>query len=176
MCGDSTSAEDVATLMQGERAIVSFNDPPYRMKTDGGGALHQSYSRTAERIKDIVDFEPQEFLNTLPLLFVQNYHSTFIFCNKDLVIDYLNYARDCGLSYNILVWKKQIVVPFGDSHRPDIEYIIFLRKNAKWINGLKSANYSRVLDYSQQRSDEHPTIKPVELVANQLLLTSEGGD
>ena len=29
MCGDSTSAEDVQTLMQGERAAITFTSPPY---------------------------------------------------------------------------------------------------------------------------------------------------
>ena len=34
MCGDSTSAEDVARLMGGEKADMVFSDPPYGMRLD----------------------------------------------------------------------------------------------------------------------------------------------
>ena len=176
LCGDSTKRDDVEKVMGGEKAVVIFTDPPYRMETEGGGALHEQYKRTAERIKDIVDFIPGEFLATLPSYFESGYNSTFIFCNKSLILDYLIYAKENHFSANILVWKKPVVVPFGDSHRPDIEYLVFYRKKAKWINGLKDANYSRCLEYPNQRSEEHPTIKPLELVDNQLRLTSEHGD
>jgi site-specific DNA-methyltransferase (adenine-specific) len=176
LCGDSTVKADVDRVMGGEKATVVFTDPPYNMETQGGGALHEQYKKTAERIKDIVDFKPAEFLATLNLYFASGYHSSFIFCNKALILDYLIFAKENKLSANILVWKKPVCVPFGDSHRPDIEYLIFIRKNAKWINGLSGANYSRCLEYPNERSEEHPTIKPVELVQNQLRITSETND
>lgn len=36
MCGDSTSAEDVARLMDGEKAEMMFTDPPYGVNYEGG--------------------------------------------------------------------------------------------------------------------------------------------
>jgi len=176
LIGDCTVRENVERLMGGERAVVMFSDPPYRMETQGGGALHEQYSKTAERIKDIVDFKPSAFLSTLQMYFEKDYHSTFLFCNKDLILEYLIYAKENKLSANILVWHKPVVVPFGDSHRPDIEYIVFFRHRAKWVNGLSDANYSRCLEYPNQRDEMHPTVKPLELVKNQLRITSEGDD
>lgn len=171
LCGDSTKEESYKVLFEGKKADMIFTDPPYKFESNGGGALHKQYEKTAERIKKIVDFEPKPFLNNLNLAFSDGSMNAYIFCNKDLVIDYLNFARDNGYSYNILVWKKPNCVPFGDSHRPDIEYIILLRKNAVFNNGLQNVNYSRFLEYGKQ-NDLHPTMKPVELIKDEILISS----
>ena len=43
MCGDSTSSDDVEKLMNGEKADIAHNDPPYGMKkeNDGKKKYHQ---------------------------------------------------------------------------------------------------------------------------------------
>ena len=42
MCGDSTSAEDVARLMGGEKASLVFCDPPYGMKKEKEGVTNDN--------------------------------------------------------------------------------------------------------------------------------------
>ena len=42
MCGDSTSEEQVLKLMDGEKAIMAHNDPPYGMKKENDGVLNDN--------------------------------------------------------------------------------------------------------------------------------------
>jgi DNA modification methylase len=45
MCGDSTSSEEVATLMQGQSARILFTDPPYRVSYDNAARGHGTASK-----------------------------------------------------------------------------------------------------------------------------------
>lgn len=173
MCGDSTSITDVEKLMNGNKADMVFTDPPYRMEAQGGSNqwVGRSAAKLGESIKELCNFNPTEFLNRLNELFDKKMNA-YIFCNKDLVPDYLNWALENKYAFNILFWKKPNALPLGEQHRPDVEYLIFIRKNAIWNNGLKNVSYSKCLEYNRDNSTDHPTMKPLELIANELKISS----
>jgi len=164
MCGDSTMIDDVEKLMGGKKADMVFTDPPYNIETEGGrkSDLSKSLRKQGKSIAFIADFNPAAFLNVLPVLFNKKMNA-YIFCNKELLPDYLVWARDAGYSFNVLIWKKPNAIPIRDSHRPDIEYLLLFRKNAIWNSGLKDVNYSRLIEQSRE-SGLHPTMKPVVLI------------
>jgi DNA modification methylase len=172
MCGDSTSIDDVEKLMNGNKADMVFTDPPYNLETKGGckGEIGKALRKQGNDIEFISNFEPQEFLNVLPLVFNNNLNA-YVFCNKELLPSYLNWAVDNKYSYNVLIWKKPNAIPIGDSHRPDIEYLLLFRKNAIWNNGLKNVNYSRCLEFSRE-TGLHPTMKPIQLITNEMQISS----
>jgi DNA modification methylase len=173
LCGDSTDSDQVAKLMNGQKADMVFTDPPYKIETEGGckGNIGQGLKKQGKDIEFISNFEPTEFLQVLPLIFDKNKLNAYIFCNKELLPDYLIWARDSGYSFNVLIWKKPNAIPIGDSHRPDIEYLLLFRKSAIWNNGLKDVNYSRCLEFGRE-SGLHPTMKPIELIANEMKISS----
>lgn len=173
LCGDSTSADAVEKLMNGDKADMVFTDPPYRIQTDGGcnGITGQALRKQGKDIEFISNFEPSEFLQVLPIVFDKNKLNSYIFCNKELLPDYLVWARDSGYSFNVLIWKNPTAIPIGDSHRPDIEYLLLFRKSAIWNNGLKDVNYSRCLEFGRE-GGLHPTMKPIELISNEMKISS----
>ena len=173
LCWDSTNIDDVNKLMNGEKADMVFTDPPYNMQMNGWCKWEaaKAMRKVEKDIEFISDFDPKEFLQTLPTIFDSKKMNAYIFCNKDLVPDYLIFAREYKYSFNILVWKKPNCVPLWDSHYPDMEYLLLFRKSAIWNNSLKDVNYSRCLEYWRERG-LHPTMKPIELIANELKISS----
>lgn len=177
MCGDSTSELDVAAMMKGNTAELVFTDPPYRMDATGGSAqpIGRAAAKLGETIKHLCDFKPEAFLSVLKTIFNKGTMNAYVFCNKDLIPDYLNWAIANNYSFNVLFWKKPNAIPLGGQHRPDTEYIIFFRKNATWNNALEGVNYSKCLEFSRENSTPHPTMKPVALIENELYISSSLG-
>ena len=177
MCGDSTDPAVIDRLMDGVKADCVFTDPPYNLETEGGknGPIGKSLAKQGESIAFIADFEPTEFLNVLPSIFNGNMNA-YVFCNKDLLPEYLTWAKNNEYSFNVLIWKKPSAIPINAAHYPDIEYLLFFRKNAIWNPSIEDVNYSRCLEYSRvtktKENGKHPTIKPVELIANELKISS----
>ena len=174
MNGDSTMIDDVEKLMKGEKADMVFTDPPYNQETEGGckGEIGKSLKKQSSEIESMCNFNPEEFLDVLPIVFSKGKMNASVFCNKDLVVDYLGWARDSGYAYNILFWKKPNAIPLGGSYRPDVEYLLVFRKNGIFNSGLKELSYSKCLEYPREVNKVHPTMKPVAMIENQIKICS----
>jgi len=172
LCGDSTDSDSVARLMDGQKAEMVFTDPPYRYKKMGdGGAFHEGHKKLKEDIKDIVNFDPTEFLNTLPLVFAKGINA-YVFCNTDLVPDYCLWAKENKYNFNILTWHKKSFIPASNNHHfPDTEYLIYISKGAIFNSGL-NVNYGKYFILDNEKSNNHPTIKPLEIISVQLQIGS----
>jgi site-specific DNA-methyltransferase (adenine-specific) len=172
LCGDSTDSDLIEKLLDGKKADLVFTDPPYRYKKMGdGGAFHDGHKKLKEDIKDIVDFDPTEFLNTLPIVFGKGINA-YIFCNTDLVPDYCVWAKENKFNFNILTWHKKSFIPASNNHHfPDTEYLIYISKSAIFNSGL-DVNYGKYFILDNEKSNDHPTIKPIEIISNQIQIGS----
>jgi 16S rRNA G966 N2-methylase RsmD len=177
MCGDSTSIDAVERLMAGQKADFVLTDPPYNQETDGGfkGEIGASLKKQSGDIAHLCSFEPETVLPILPIAHKKGVMNATIFCNKDLVPRYLNWAVDNKYSFNILVWKKPSAIPLGGSYQPDIEYCLVFRRAAKFNTKQQGVSYSKVLEHKRE-TGLHPTMKPVDMLENQVKIVSDSGD
>lgn len=177
MCGDSTSIDAVEKLMSSKKADFVLTDPPYNQETDGGfkGSIGASLKKQSGDIAHLCDFEPETVLPILPSVHRKGVMNATVFCNKDLVPRYLNWATENKYSFNILVWKKPSAIPLGGSYQPDIEYCLVFRRSAKFNTKQDGVSYSKVLEHKRE-TGLHPTMKPVQMLENQIKIVSDSGD
>ena len=170
MCGDSTDAECVAKLMNGERADLVLSDPPYGMKLDTdfstikgslnsiGRKNHTEGNKYNKVIGDNDDFTPN-----LITTFFENFpycHEVFLF-GADYFAEILPNKNDGSW----LVWDKRKESQ-ADAIGAEFELIWSKSKHKRrmlrhdWFGFLSSQNGA------DARNRVHPTQKPVTLLAD----------
>ena len=87
LCGDSTDSDQVARLMNGEKADMAHNDPPYGMKKENEGVLNDNLN-----YDDLLNFNHTRLLS---------YIFRTVGTDDELVIKFLNNISDKTILYNI---------------------------------------------------------------------------
>ena len=112
MCGDSTSAEDVKTLMQGERARCGMHDPPYGIDWDTDYTrFTNGKKRTKVKYESIAndekEFDPTHLLNfDQVVLWGANFYSKFLPVGSWLVWDKREQNGTAWLADAEIAWMK----------------------------------------------------------------------
>lgn len=167
MCGDSTDAGTVATLMDGKKADMVLSDPPYGMclDTDFSGAVGSLGRKGGTRgnkydkvIGDNDDFKPE---------LITTFFENFAYCKEvflfgaDYFAEFLPYKNDGSW----LVWDKRKESQ-ADAIGSEFELIWSKAKHKRrmlrhdWFGFLSSQNSKD----AQHRV--HPTQKPVTLLVD----------
>ena len=131
MCGDSTSAGDVARLMKGEKASLVFTDPPYGVAIGAKNRLLNSVQPSGRNLADIEDdsLSPDD-LKTKLLPAFQNI-KRFVMSDDCTVFVtapqggelsmMMMMMREAGLPVrHVLIWKKN--APTFSMGRLDYDY------------------------------------------------------
>lgn len=179
MCGDSTDAEQVKFLMGGQVANMVFTDPPYGLSIgDKNANLNsvQKPGRCTENIKN--DTLPPDRLYPLLVKAMTNCReicaddATYFVTSPqggELGMMMMMMMKDAGLPVrHILIWEKNSatfslgVLDYDYQHEQ-----IFYTWAKKHKNYRKGEFRTTIWKYDKPRKcGLHPTMKPVELVAN----------
>ena len=155
-------------------------DPPYKFENQGGGfyAKNKSTQRVyLDSLKNIkcCEFEPEEFLDVLKPKMKKFYG--YFFCNKTLVVPYIQWAIKNKFNYDILVMAKSNPIPsFNNHHLSDLEYIIMIRDKGTYFSKHKDIDDFRKFYLTSCKKGIHPAEKPLELIERFIKVSSKEGD
>ena len=172
VCGDSTRPDTFTLLMDGKLANLVVTDPPYNVNYEG----------TAGKIKND---------NMAGDKFYQFLLEAFILTEKAMAKDasiYVFHADTEGLNFRrafsdagfylsgTCIWKKQSLVlgrsPYQWQHEP----ILFGWKKAGKHAWYSDRKQSTIWEFDKPRKNaDHPTMKPVPLIAYPILNSSLTG-
>ena len=165
MCGDSTKQEDVDKLMNNELADLVVTDPPYNVNYEG---------KTEDSLKIMNDHLDNEKFYS----FLKQAHDNLYSHTKDGGSIYVFHADTEGFNFRkafidsgyklaqCLVWIKNTFVMGRQDYQWRHEPILYGWKLGASHYFIDDRTLSTVLEFDKpNRNAEHPTMKPVELVA-----------
>ena len=180
MCGDSTSMGDVSMLMDGKKARFIFTDPPWNVDY-GADTKHPSW-KPRQILNDKMSTEQfGAFLMQAFTAMKQVCESgcmTYVVMSGQEWGNLMNVMREAGFHWSsTIIWKKDTLVLSRKDYHTQHEPI--------WYGWLEGARLCPLADRKQSDvweiprpkvSPEHPTMKPIALVARAILNSSHKGD
>lgn len=151
MCGDSTSKEDVAKLMNGVKADMVFTDPPYNIAYSG-----IKDKRTIENDK-MSDDDFVEFLENS----IMKCDTAYVCCSWQYEHLFKKAMTNIGMQPKaMIIWNKVNPAQHLDKYFKQHEIIFYYGK----FGGEKTIR-GDIWECKRQKNTVHPTMKPIELIA-----------
>jgi len=166
LCGDSTEPESYTRLMRGSKADLLLTDPPYNVNYENA---------QGDKIQndDMGDEQFRAFLTSMFGLAFESMNpgAAFYVWHADReAYNFLAALRDHGQKIRqCVIWVKSSLVMGRQDYQSRHEPCLYGWKDGaahRWYNDRKQTT---IMHFDKpSRSDLHPTMKPLELIAYQI--------
>lgn len=176
ICGDSTKTESFERLLKGRLVDLVVTDPPYNVNYEGGTKDRLTISNDNMKEDEFYNFL-LDFYKSLQE-FTKNGAAWYVWHASSEIVNFAKAFKDAGLLLKQqLIWVKNSIVMGRQDYQWKHEPCLY-----GWKSGAAHAWYSdrkqsTVLEFDRpQRNEEHPTMKPVLLMAHLIKNSSKQGD
>lgn len=154
-------------------------DPPYEIATTGAGIYKQADKQYVKELNGMKDGFSEEVLDELCR--VMKKINIYFFCSQKQIIPLLDYfVKKKKCNWNILSWHKTNPIPAcGNKYLTDTEFILFFREKGVKVYGsfdTKRTWYATPLNQSDKKKYGHPTVKPLSILENLVVNSSQEGE
>jgi site-specific DNA-methyltransferase (adenine-specific) len=181
LCGDSTDSDQVAKLMNGEKADMVFTDPPYLMDFTGG--IHADGSKSFNSKHGVIKNDKMskedgdDFLDAINANIQLFVNGAFYICFYRLKLgEYFESLKRTGLEVRALItWNKGNHTLSNSDYMSKCEHIFY-----GWVkehNFYGGNNGMDIWDIPRtQKNELHPTMKPIPLCEKAISDASKAED
>lgn len=176
MCGDSTNVQHLEALCENQLVDMWLTDPPYNVAYEGK-------TKEALTIKNdkMEDNNFRQFLRDAYVAAdtVMKAGAVFYIWHADSEgYNFRGAAYDAGWTIRqCLIWKKQTMVMGRQDYHWKHEPCLYGWKEGAAHLWATDRKQTTILEFDRpSRNAEHPTMKPVELFAYQMLNNTKGSD
>jgi DNA modification methylase len=169
ICGDSTNSKTYEDLMDGKLANLTITDPPYNVNYEGTAGKIKNDNMGNQAFYDFLLASFQGMENVMA-----KDASIYVFHADTEGLNFRKAFSDAGFYLSgTCIWKKQSLVlgrsPYQWQHEP----VLFGWKKKGKHNWYSDRKQTTIWEFEKpKKNKDHPTMKPVALVAYPILNSS----
>ncbi|HEL0588889.1 TPA: site-specific DNA-methyltransferase [Streptococcus equi subsp. zooepidemicus] len=165
MCGDATSEEDVATLMDGKKANLIITDPPYNVAFESSDGL--SIKNDKMENEKFYEFLLSAFKNMAAHL--EKGGAAYVFHADTEGLNFRKAFVDAGFHLaGCCIWVKNSLVLGRSDYQWQHEPVLygFLQNGKHYWSKNAGRSQTTIWNFDKPKKNKnHPTSKPLDLLA-----------
>ena len=165
MCGDATSEEDVATLMDGKKANLIITDPPYNVAFESSDGL--SIKNDKMENEKFYEFLLSAFKNMAAHL--EKGGAAYVFHADTEGLNFRKAFIDAGFHLaGCCIWVKNSLVLGRSDYQWQHEPVLygFLQNGKHYWSKNAGRSQTTIWNFDKPKKNKnHPTSKPLDLLA-----------